>query len=194
MIVFLPDGLPRMISATPKGTSRWRGEQWVWMSTFIAYSANSTVFIGARDLLWLFDATGRITIGAWPDAYWYSGFVAFLLFAGEVATGERFKRSYWLFLIPDAFYTGRGMWTGLKKALTILVGGIVGDGPVADALGIILGLLASAVLGYYVAKWGEVLLFGKRRQIRESRTITTREWYDLISRFKLDAIELALKF
>jgi GT2 family glycosyltransferase len=34
----------------------------------------------------------------------------------------------------------------------------------------------------------------KRRRIREARTISTREWYDLISRFKLDAIELALKF
>ena len=34
----------------------------------------------------------------------------------------------------------------------------------------------------------------KRRQIRDARTITVREWYDLISRFKLDAIELALKF
>jgi hypothetical protein len=34
----------------------------------------------------------------------------------------------------------------------------------------------------------------KRRQIRDSRTLSTREWYDLISRFKLDAIELALKF
>jgi GT2 family glycosyltransferase len=34
----------------------------------------------------------------------------------------------------------------------------------------------------------------KRRQIREMRTISVREWYGLISRFKLDAIELALKF
>ena len=34
----------------------------------------------------------------------------------------------------------------------------------------------------------------KRRQIRNTRTITVRDWYGLISRFKLDAIELALKF
>lgn len=134
--------------------------------TFIAYSANSTVFMGAIDLMWLFARTKQITIGAWPDAYWYSGFVAFLLFAGEVATGERYKRTYWLFLIPDAFYTGRGMWVGVTKAATILIGGIVGDGPVASALGIIAGLIVSAVLGYFIAKWGEVLLFGKRRQIR----------------------------
>jgi GT2 family glycosyltransferase len=33
----------------------------------------------------------------------------------------------------------------------------------------------------------------KRKAIRERRKISVREWYDLISRFKLDAIELALK-
>jgi hypothetical protein len=34
----------------------------------------------------------------------------------------------------------------------------------------------------------------KRKQIRSTRTISLREWYGLISRFKLDAIELALKY
>jgi GT2 family glycosyltransferase len=37
-------------------------------------------------------------------------------------------------------------------------------------------------------------MLGKRRRIREMRTISVRDWYGLISRFKLDAIELALKF
>jgi len=37
-------------------------------------------------------------------------------------------------------------------------------------------------------------MMAKRRQIRETRAITVREWYGLISRFKLDAIELALKY
>ena len=37
-------------------------------------------------------------------------------------------------------------------------------------------------------------MLGKRRRIRNMRTITVREWYGLISRFKLDAIELALKY
>lgn len=133
---------------------------------FIAYSANSTIFMGAADLLWLFESTKDVTIGSFPDAYWYSSFVALLLFVGEVATGERFKRTYWLFLIPDAFYTGRGMWAGLTKAMTILAGGWVGDGPVANVAGLISGTILAGVLGYYVAKWGEVLLFGKRRQIR----------------------------
>jgi GT2 family glycosyltransferase len=34
----------------------------------------------------------------------------------------------------------------------------------------------------------------KRREIQRARKIDVREWYDLISKFKLDAIELALKF
>ncbi len=37
-------------------------------------------------------------------------------------------------------------------------------------------------------------MLAKRRQIRRTRTIGVREWYGLISRFKLDAIELALKY
>jgi GT2 family glycosyltransferase len=37
-------------------------------------------------------------------------------------------------------------------------------------------------------------MLAKRRRIRAMRTISVREWYGLISRFKLDAIELALKF
>ena len=37
-------------------------------------------------------------------------------------------------------------------------------------------------------------MLARRRQIRNMRTISVREWYGLISRFKLDAIELALKF
>jgi GT2 family glycosyltransferase len=37
-------------------------------------------------------------------------------------------------------------------------------------------------------------MFAKRRQIQNARKISVREWYELISRFKLDAIELALKW
>src|SRR5437660_3755567 len=36
-------------------------------------------------------------------------------------------------------------------------------------------------------------MLAKRRAIRRARTISVRDWYGLISRFKLDAIELALK-
>lgn len=37
-------------------------------------------------------------------------------------------------------------------------------------------------------------MLAKRKRIRNTRKISVREWYGLISRFKLDAIELALKF
>ena len=37
-------------------------------------------------------------------------------------------------------------------------------------------------------------MLAKRKRIRKARKISVREWYGLISRFKLDAIELALKF
>jgi GT2 family glycosyltransferase len=36
-------------------------------------------------------------------------------------------------------------------------------------------------------------MLGKRRAIQRTRKISVREWYELISRFKLDAIEIALK-
>ncbi len=44
------------------------------------------------------------------------------------------------------------------------------------------------------ALWRLPRLLAKRRQIRNMRKISVREWYGLISRFKLDAIELALKY
>jgi GT2 family glycosyltransferase len=44
------------------------------------------------------------------------------------------------------------------------------------------------------ALWRLPRMLKKRRHIRSIRRISVREWYGLISRFKLDAIELALKF
>lgn len=133
---------------------------------FIAYSANSTIFIGAADLLRYFDSTRQITISTFPDAFWYSGVLALILFAGEVATSERYPRAYRLFLFPDAFYTARGIQLGLSKALAILASSFVGEGQVAGIIGFILSLPFSFYFGYQIAKWGEVLLFGKRRRIR----------------------------
>jgi len=37
-------------------------------------------------------------------------------------------------------------------------------------------------------------MLAKRRRFRNMRTISVSEWYRLISRFKLDGVELALKF
>ena len=44
------------------------------------------------------------------------------------------------------------------------------------------------------ALWRLPRMFSKRRAIQRARTVSVREWYELISRFKLDAIELALKW
>lgn len=129
---------------------------------FIAFSANSTIFIGAGDLLWLFEATRAVTIASFADAYWYAAGGALLLFIGEVATGEKYPRAYRLFLIPDAVYTARGLWLGLSKALAVLLGSWLGE-PAAGVLGMVLAAPVAFWLGYLVAKWGEILLFGKRR-------------------------------
>jgi hypothetical protein len=135
---------------------------------FVVYCANSTIFIGGGDLVWLFPKTAEITLGFVRDALWYSSVVAIILFIGQVATSERYPRAYWLFLIPDVFYTVRGMWAGLCRAMIVLFGGKPGDGSYAELLGYIIGSILACVVGFYVAKWGEVLLFGKRRKPRKA--------------------------
>lgn len=130
---------------------------------FVAYSANSTILIGAADLLRFFDSTRLITIGYWPDAYWYSAIVAVILFVGEVATSEKYPKTYKLFLIPDAFYTARGIFAGLSSALSLLAASFVGENEAAAIIGVVLAFPVSVWIGYLIAKWGEVLLFGKRR-------------------------------
>jgi GT2 family glycosyltransferase len=54
---------------------------------------------------------------------------------------------------------------------------------------------AALIIGgaYLAALWGLPGVVRQRRQIQRSRRLSKREWYDLVSRFKLDAIELALK-
>jgi GT2 family glycosyltransferase len=47
---------------------------------------------------------------------------------------------------------------------------------------------------YVAALWRLPRMLARRRAIARFRKLSTEEWYGLISRFKLDAIELALKF
>lgn len=142
---------------------------------FVAFSAASTITIGAADLMYLFSQSKTVTIGGASDAYWYSCFAAFVFFAGEVATSERYRRAYLWFLIPDAFYTARGVFWGIAEAITQMVVGPVSreqttflggiQASPAQAVGFVAAFFLSAVAGYFIAKWGEVLLFGKRRKI-----------------------------
>lgn len=55
-------------------------------------------------------------------------------------------------------------------------------------------LIVLVIQAWIAALWRLPRMLAKRRQIRQRRKISVREWYDLISRFKLDAIELALKY
>lgn len=137
---------------------------------FVAYSANATIFIAADDLLWLFPITRQTTIGAFPDAYWYSFLIAVVLFVGQVVTSEKYPAAYRLFLAPDILYTGRGVFGGLSTALAALALAAIGPEyrEAADWFGWILAFPGAAVIGFIIARWGEVLLFGKRRTTRRT--------------------------
>jgi hypothetical protein len=54
-------------------------------------------------------------------------------------------------------------------------------------------LIVLLIQARLAALWRLPRMLAKRRAIRRARAITVREWYGLISRFKLDAIELAMK-
>lgn len=57
-----------------------------------------------------------------------------------------------------------------------------------------LGLLGVLARAYATALVNLPRMLRRRRAIARTRTISVDEWYRLISRFKLDAIELALKY
>ncbi|MGE3173726.1 MAG: glycosyltransferase family 2 protein [Planctomycetota bacterium] len=56
------------------------------------------------------------------------------------------------------------------------------------------GLVWLMLRAYTAALWRLPRMLRERRRLSRQRRITTQEWYALISRFKLDAIELALKY
>ncbi|HEU4322103.1 MAG TPA: hypothetical protein VFS21_03050 [Roseiflexaceae bacterium] len=137
-------------------------------AAFVAYSANSTIFIGAADLMWLFPRTAQTTIMAFADAYWYSLMLAIVLFGGEVVCSERWRGAYRFFLVPDAFYTARGLWFDLSAALGVLLQAVAPPAA-ASALGMVIATPIALLVGYFVARWGETLLFGERRQFRQQQ-------------------------
>lgn len=57
-----------------------------------------------------------------------------------------------------------------------------------------LGALRILMRAYAVALWRLPRMLKRRRHITRTRKLTTQQWYELISRYKLDAIELALKY
>lgn len=128
---------------------------------FVAISAISTILLGAADLRYFIG--DAITIGYFPDRFWYASMGAFIFFIGEVATAERSRVIYAVFLVPDVFYTVRGMWEGMARGFTVMVGGAQ-PSDMERFIGSTIGLIVSIIVGYVIAKYGEILLFGKRRR------------------------------
>lgn len=128
---------------------------------FVGISAISTVLIASSDLRYFIgDST---TIAYLFDRTWYAIVFAIILFLGEIATAERSRMAYTVFLIPDVFYTVRGMYAGMARGFIVIIGG---EKPteMQQFEGQALALVVSIILGYVIAKYGEILLFGKRRK------------------------------
>lgn len=143
---------------------------------FIAFSAGATVAIGADDLRpWLNEST---TIGLFADRYWLATIAAVGLTVGQVVTRGKAVAWYGLLLVIDAIYTGRqiygGFLTWLMKTGTL---GATSDTlvivrPMGPSAGqIVLAALLAVLLGVYVARWGEELVFGKPK----AKAVTTRK-------------------
>lgn len=93
----------------------------------------------------------------------------FLLFLSPLFTLNRYAMQGY------AAYTHQGASSAIMKEYSTLR---------------LVGLLLQARL----AAWSRLpRMWARRREIQRTRRISVREWYDLVSRFKLDAIELALK-
>lgn len=124
---------------------------------FVAYSAAATIRMGGADLA---PALGDvITIGYIQDRYWYSAGVALLLFLGQVATRGRWPAIYGLFLFPDVIYTARQAQEDISAYLQAEHS--------LEGLGLLLASWGLAgVIGFFVARWGEELLFGKPKPKR----------------------------
>jgi len=137
----------------------WLGPATPWFAgglglMFIAYSAVATIFILADEDLYpvLGNST---TIGAFPDRYWISAFVALILFLGQVFTRKRYTRIYLMFLVPDIVYTAR-------QTSVAVAAHLAADYPTLDpVLAFLIAWSIAAIVGFFVARWGEELLFGK---------------------------------
>lgn len=122
---------------------------------FVVYSAVSTIILFAEDIRRLTgDRAGFII----PDRFWFGIGLAALIFLGELYTSERYPRVYALFLVPDTLYSARLMQPWL---LTLFVAYLDWH----PLLLMFLTWIASGILGYWSARLGEELLFGKRRKL-----------------------------
>jgi hypothetical protein len=124
---------------------------------FVGYSAGTTITYFADDLSVFFKAGQQVTIAYVDDRFWYGFLLALVIFFGEVVTSEKAIGWYLLFLAPDTFYTARQIQQGFQNALIVLLG----TSPGAQALAVIGSWVIGLIVGYLIAKWGEVLIFGR---------------------------------
>jgi hypothetical protein len=172
-------------------------------AVFVAFSSYATVFLFADDTKKLLGE--QMTLGPFPDRYWYGVLLALGFFLGEIYTAERWPRAYRAILTPDTIYTARQMYAFFLSVLLILaedmpgfllvlalaegglflvaygahwslrlwlsVGLVVGGILVSiawvwsfETARWFLAILLALYCGYIVARFGESLLFGKRRK------------------------------
>jgi hypothetical protein len=130
---------------------------------FIAFSAGATVTIGGDDLRrWLGDAA---TLGLFPDRFWLASMMAVGLSVGEILTRGKRSIVYGGLLLVDSFYTSRQIQLGFQRWL-IDLGVLAEPGallPVVHASPgqIALSWALALVVGIFIARWGEELVFGK---------------------------------
>jgi hypothetical protein len=132
---------------------------------FVSYSAYTTIQYAAQDLDVYFHAGRLVSLGYIADRYWYALLFAVIIFLGEVVTSGKSIRWYLVFLIPDTIYTGRQIQFGLNNAFNALLG----NEPMALAGSLVLSWIVALVIGAFIAKWGEVLIFGSTPRQSRSR-------------------------
>jgi len=129
---------------------------------FVGFSATSTVRLATYDLATYFKLGNSITLYLVNDGIYVAIALAFILFVGELMTASYAPRIYMVFLGIDTFYTARGIFPGLYNVFSAAMGAST-EGIVASTA---LAIVASIVVGVYVAYYGEILLFGPRKAAR----------------------------
>ncbi len=89
----------------------------------------------------------RVSLGLVADRYWIGLCAAVVFFLGEIASAERYPRTYMFFIVPDTIYTTRQLYPTLAEAFRIL---FVDVGATVLVCGL-LGLLV--FLTVYAAYW-----------------------------------------
>lgn len=125
---------------------------------FVAFCGLSTIF-GAHDdlvsMLMGYAEPIERTIGIGLSALCYIGglCIAAIVFVGEVATAERYRRIYFIFLSVDIYYSMPWSHTIMRFLISDSI-------LAATRVEWLCGFVMAVVVAYY----GEILIFGSRRR------------------------------